>query len=694
MKKNQSGVTRWLMIGGPLLMAVIVFPAMAYASPCHKFPWQYPPQVDEPESLKQAREAMDLGLTQEAVELFRPFIRKHPEGPLTEGSRFAMAVLLEADTDPSEAFLETIRHVRAVRQQFPQSVYGPWALCQIGDLYRRGGWGIEAKATFEQFLISYPNHPLTPGVLIGAGLNFLQNNQNLEAALVFRRVLDQPSWQEFYLEAALGLADGAAASKAWEQARYWYEAVHLDSPELIRASPYSLYLKGLTELQVGHVDQGLAQFLLAFNLHPQHQDAGRALNRLSENLMDQGAELPALWFAYQATKKFPGQEPAQYGQAVLLRWVAKDLLKGSEAHFSGEVRPRLAELGIALPATWGAFRDAAGRLAMVAGPELTAEASFWIAQSFEAQGNIREALASYIRLLEIGGGTPWEQKARVALQGVLSRLHEREEWVEFVRYLEMYREILPVLRPSPELQLMIAEAYQKLELPSQAFQWYRRVLSEEAPQEVHEKARAGEVFMADLLGKVNIVKEAGGQYERTYPHGKWVARVASKLAQVALSEEQIEEARKQYDIVLAHAETEEGRVRVRRKIIHVLRNAGRLDEAIREYQALIREQVANSEDALALADLLSEKGRDREAAAAYEKFTESNDSPDLQLWAQYRLAMSYRKLGKVEKADQLFSHLAKTEAPTGGLGTAILATVAAQQSQMNMERDRARATGN
>ncbi|MEE8612716.1 MAG: hypothetical protein V3S85_01140 [Nitrospirales bacterium] len=56
--------------------------------------------------------------------------------------------------------------------------------------------------------------------------------------------------------------------------------------------------------------------------------------------------------------------------------------------------------------------------------------------------------------------------------------------------------------------------------------------------------------------------------------------------------------------------------------------------------------------------------------------------------------MSYRKLGKVEEANQLFSHLAKTEAPTGGLATAILATVAAQQSHMNMERDRARATGN
>ena len=682
-KKGCDGVARLLTIYGLVLMLTLAFSQSSEASSCHKFPWQDTESTEAlPRALLQGRQAMEDGFRKEAVHQFQTFIREHPQGPESIGARFALATLLASKKD--DAFLETIGHLQSVRRRYPDSEYSAWALCQIGSLYLQAGWSPEAKGSFEQFLESYPDHPLTPGVLIGAATIFLNNQQSLEAALIFRRVLDKPAWKDFYLEAALGLADGAAMSKAWEQAQYWYETVVLEKPELLRASAPSLYRRGLTKLAMGQTEKAIQQFLSVFNLHPFHHDAGQALNRLAELLGEQGKDVPSLWFAYLAAKRFPGEAQAYAGEAVILRWANADLKKGPDAVFNGEVRPRLAELGVPLPMVWNEFRGQAARLVMVAGAEIADEASFWIAESYEVEGDRDEAMRRYIHLVGSRSGTKWGTQSGESVKKLLLMFADEEDWVRLASFFDVYPNLFAVLSPGPRLMYVMGEAYRHLQLPAQALEWYDRVLIKHPSASIREDALARKVLVATTIHDEATTQEAGQLYEKEFPEGRWIVDVASQLGALALRQQAFQDAHTHYAIVLAHATDEKTRLDIRRRVLRIHDQAGDIDKVIQGYQGLIRDKVATNDDRLLYADLLFDAGRIQDASREYSQLVETLEPSDRRVWAQYRLAVSYRAQGQVDKSKQLLAQLATSQELTGAFGSTIRAAVAAQNMALSL----------
>ncbi len=684
-KKGCGGVVRLLTIYGLVLMLTFAFSQSGEASSCHTFPWEDTGTTETlPQALLQGRQAMEDGFAKEAVQQFQTFIREHPQDKKSIGARFALATQLASRKDQDDTFLETIGYLQSVRGRYPDSEYSAWALCQIGNLYLQAGWAPEAKGSFEQFLGSYPDHPLTPGVLIGAATNFLNNQQSLEAALIFRRVLNKPAWNEFYLEAALGLADGAAMSKAWEQAQYWYETVVLEAPELLRASAPSLYRRGLTQLAVGQTEKAIQQFLSVFNLHPFHHDAGRALNRLAELLGEQGKDVPSLWFAYLAVKRFPGEAQAYAGEAAILRWAQADLKKGPDAVFNGEVRPRLAELGVPLPITWNEFRRQAARLVMVAGADVRDEASFWIAESYEVEGNREEAMRRYIHLMGSRSGTKWGMQSRESVKKLLLMFADQEDWVRLASFFDVYPNLFAVLSPGPRLMYVMGEAYRHLQLPEQALEWYDRVLTKHPSASIREDALARKVLVATTIHDEAATQEAGQLYENEFPEGRWIIDVASQLGALALRQHAFQDAHMHYAIVLAHATDEKTRVEIRRRVLRIHYQAGDIDKAIQGYQGLIRDKVATNNDRLVYADLLFDAGRTQDASREYTQLVETLESSDRRVWAQYRLAMSYRAQGQVEQSKQLFAQMATSQELTGAFGSTIRAAAAAQNMALDL----------
>lgn len=661
-------------------MISVVSPTSAEAGPCHEFPWEQISSSEEPISITEARTALSQGLKKDASELLRTFIRMEPTHELIEAARFSLASMVVDGPGEEDPFLETIGNLRAARQRYPDSALSPWALCRMGDLYREGGWFYEAKGAFEQFLKSYPDHPLTPGVLLGAGLNFLKNQQSLEAALVFRRVLDEPKWYAFHLEAALGLADGAAASKAWEQARYWYETVALEAPELLRASSGSLFLRGLTEGELGNMDNSFTQFLTAFNLYPNDQDGGRALIQLARLLSEQGKEVPALWFANQAIQRFPRKEPEYVGRGVILGWAFLDLRKGSDAVFHSEVRSRLAELGIAVPVTWNEFRGEAAKLAMVTKPEISGMARFWIAQSHDIQGRPKEALQGYVEVVVNYSGTTWETQAAESAKHLLAQFHGAGDWVSLLSFFDTYPGIFALLKPDPRMKLMIADGYLSLHLPTQALAWFDRVLDHGPPPIIEEDALGKKVYVAEQLGLRPMVKEAGLQYERYYPDGPHIIQVASSLGRLAIADKDYAEAQEHYSKVLSHVSLLNDKRIVLRKVLDMFRKSGQLEKSIEGYERLIRDYGMTAEDTVGLGDVLFEAGRYQEAIGAYVRLGELDPSAALQIWGKYRLALSYKQMGNMVLAKQLLNELIGDEHSGSRLEKAIQAAAFAQES--------------
>jgi len=684
-KKGCGGVARVLTIYGLVLMMTLVLSQQSEASFCHQFPWlDFGEAENMAPALLQGRKAMENGLREEAAQQFQMFIREHPGHPQSLAARFALASVLGKNSDQEDSLVETITHLQSVRRRYPDSPYSAWALCEVGNLYVQLGWFPEAKGVFEQFLETYPDHPLTPGVLLGAATNFLNNQQSLEAALIFRRVLGESDWHDFHLEAALGLADGTAAAKAWEQAQYWYETVAIEKPELLRASAGSLYRRGLTELALGQTQKALQQFLMVFNLHPFHEDAGRSLNRLGELLAEQGQDVPSLWFAHLAKQRFPGQKQAYVGEAALLRWTQADLKKGPDVVFNGEVRPRLAELGVPLPLTWNEFRRQAARLVMVAGPEVADEASFWIAESYEAEGDHDEAMRRYLHLVGTRSETQWGRRASESAKNMLLRYAEQQDWVRLASFFDVYPGLFAALSPGPQLIFAIGEAYRHLQLPAQAMEWYDRLLIKHPSAQLREETLARKVSVATRIHDESTALEAGQQYVEEYPQGRWIVDVSSQLGGMALHQKELKGAQTHYGRVLTHVTDEQTRLQMRRRLLRIQQQAGEFDKAIQGYQNLIRDQVATNEDRLVFADVLFDAGRMQEASQEYRHLIEVLKPSDHRMWAQYRLALSFRAQGKLEESRNIITRLADARDSPGEFGSAIRAAAAAQKMELRL----------
>lgn len=152
-----------------------------------------------------------------------------------------------------------------------------------------------------------------------------------------------------------------------------------------------------------------------------------------------------------------------------------------------------------------------------------------------------------------------------------------------------------------------------------------------------------------------------------------------------MRQQKFQAAQTHYAKVLAHVTDEETRLQVRRRLLRIQQQAGEIDKAIQGYQALIRDNVATNADRLMYADLLFDAGRVQDAGREYAQLVDVLESNDRRLWAQYRLAVSYRAQGKIEESEQLLAQLTTATGDRAGeFGSAIRAAAAAQKMELRL----------
>ena len=101
---------------------------------------------------------------------------------------------------------------------------------------------------------------------------------------------------------------------------------------------------------------------------------------------------------------------------------------------------------------------------------------------------------------------------------------------------------------------IVAQAYQHVNLPSKAMQWYDQLLEEHPESSLREEIFAQKVFLADDQGNAKLVRNAGEIYLREYPEGQWRAEVSAVLGMESLAREDYGQAIQQLsDVMQAHS---------------------------------------------------------------------------------------------------------------------------------------------
>ena len=663
----------------------ILLPHLGFAAPCPEFQWHYPSEMVEPELIMQARIAMEDKRTDQAHDLLSSYLAGHAEGVFAEGAQYALASLPRRESDPEKEFLKIIDRLSDERERHTDSPYGPWALCRIGELYGQVGWYAEANTTFEEFLELYPHDPLAGGVLVGVGNNFLQGHQYLEAALVFRRVVEEPQWHRNHLEGALGLADATALSRAWKQAMYWYGVVEAEDPKLLHRSPESLYRYSLTELKVGNPQLAVSRLLILFNLHQDRDEAGHALNRIAVQLMENHHDFISLWFSSHAAARYTNREPGRRAKVALARWIASYLTQSHSKEEWRDLYYRLDVLEILLSVSWDGVQEITQALLTAPEPDVADEARYLLAQAYHAKGNLKLAINTYGHLVQMSQLDQWREKARNDLTTIwtdqINRHHEQQTWVELVMFQEEHLDLQGLVPLGLPSMLILAESYQRVGLPDPALRWYDEILSRHPHTHFREEILAKKIILAHETDDVEQVRTVAQQYQKSYPTGKWKGKIAMVLGTVAFREQQYDDAVQHFTTILGKGNDPNAKVGALRERGRAYQAAGQDENALKDYQQLVKQPAAQVGDHLALADLLFDRRQYAKAATEYLHVVQTDSVPEVVAWSRFRLALTYKQMGKTKKAAKLFEEIQQSDEKNAELEVTLRAAATAVMSE-------------
>jgi tetratricopeptide (TPR) repeat protein len=620
-----------------------------------------------PKLVKEGQDAVTIGRLSDAHRLFSAYLQEHPAGTFGEGVTFLLASLPAPTDEAGKTFLKQIERLQRIRTVFPTSHYAPWALCAMGELYRDAGWTSEANGLFEEFLKTYPDHPLAGRIMVEAGRGFLENGEYLESALIFRRVVEEPKWESHRLDGALGLATATARSKAWSQALYWYRVVEAEGPDLLRSSAEAQYYFGESELAGGSAPRAVHHFLTAFNLHPQRPESGMALNRLAQEMFKEGREFAGLWFAEQAHKRFPSDEAGRRGKTALIRWVGQFLEGSPSQEDVVKVYRALDDLEVYLSISWDSVLETALTLSQAPEIDIAEENALLAAKGYEQVGDVDGAI-SVLSRLTAGTSSPSVRDDGLShlerlLQTALDRMKGRKAWLEILKFYEAHRTAFNLLPSDREHSLMIAEAFQKSALPEQALEWYDRLLAEHPRAAFREEILLRKIGLAEELRQSHRIRTFADAYLQEFPKGKWRHTIVAFLGVDALRQARHEEAIAHFSDVLESTDDSEIRQFVLRQRARAFRAMGRMEKAREDLRSLETEEPVHVHDVIELGDVLYDLGDYAAAESRYRRVLEHQSAGGpLKSWAVYRLGMTLERLGQWEEASVLLQGI-RTQAP-------------------------------
>ena len=671
---------------------VVLWPSVVVAGACSEFPWPYPQEMVMPEMVKEGQAAMQEGSLLKAQELFSTYVKGQEEGLYAEGARWVLASLPDHSDEFGKEFLKRIQRLQVMKANKPDSVYAPWAICSMGQLYWDAGWHSEASTLFEEFLRTYPEHSMAGGVMVEAGTGYLENHQFLEAALIFRRVVEEPKWEAHRLKGALGLADATAMSNAWSQAYYWYRVVEAEAPELIRQSGRSSYYYGVTELTVGESANVLPRFLVPINLHPHGDEAGQALIRISEKLLEEGHEFMALWFADQARQRYANREPGRRGQIALLRWVVSFL---SQEHSKAEwekVYQRLNGLEIYLSVSWDNVLETSRVLSFAPEPDVADESVAWMGRGYHILGDIPAAIQSFAHLVIVTTSERRRQEGQRWLVEILNQqiqsFFDQKAWVKLLKFHEEHKQAFDLIPIERERVMMVAQAYQRVNLPSKALRWYDQLLKEYPNTPFREEILAEKVFLAEEQGENQLVREVGEGYLREFPNGQWRTAVATVLGMELLASEQYTKAIQRLSDAVQWTDDVGIQRYVRRNRARAYQAAGNRGQALQDLRYVASSDSVEIPDVLRLGDFLFDQGDFAEAEPLYDHVLSSDAPVELKAWAKYRWGLSLEYQGKTGDAQKLLAEVQQLETRSPEFENTIRAAASAVLEEFSLKGKR------
>jgi tetratricopeptide (TPR) repeat protein len=271
------------------------------------------------------------------------------------------------------------------------------------------------------------------------------------------------------------------------------------------------------------------------------------------------------------------------------------------------------------------------------------------------------------------------------LKQQIQTFYDRKAWVTLLKFQGDHQKAFHLVPLERERVLMVAQAYQQVNLPSEALHWYDQLLQEYPDSPLREDILVQKVLLAEELGKGPLVREVGASYLRDYPGGQWRGQVETVLGRESLSRQQSAEAIQHFSEAIPQVE---GMVEQR----HILRNRarayraiGQMELAVQDLRQIVSAQPVQIADVIRLGDAVFDQGEYAEAQQLYDQVLVSDAPVALKAWAKYRLAVSLDHMGKKVEAQKLLAEIRQLETSSPELEHTIRSAATAVLDELSVK---------
>jgi TolA-binding protein len=559
-------------------------------------------------------------------------------------------------TGNSQNYLKAIQTYQEAMTQFSHSAFMPQARLSVGLGYRRLGFFQEALVQYQLYMKQFPEGPHIREAEFWCGECLFQKKKYEEAKGVFRRFARRFPQSIHGRIAALRVGDCLYKTGDVKGAREQYGVVLSESSDLSCYPVGSLRLAGLSFLKNGDFQKGREILFRAVNLDPEIKDAGQMMDDIAHSYLEEHRDHEALRVSLLLCDAFGEQDVGARG------WVRLADIRLSRP---GLKWPPLCEDACLNPI--GVYQKVLNQCRDMG---LADEFMYRKSLALVKQGDWQEAAATLKKIVSQRQKDALRERSASLLAYCLNMLirrhHGRGEHVESIRLYRKYRDFLQDEGNIEQAGLMVvAESFQQLGLQEEALDVYRLIQGKNRGIEDHVLFQIARLLIRK--GNKEEARETLELLHSSFPNSGYVPHAQRLLGDLCLDLKDHKAATTWYRRTLARMGSgpDTGRLRVR--LGRALRQSGRHREAMAAYGRGVAEmwsfrgqtwaKEALGETLAEMAEYCENRGKTGEALAYYTKIVRLAPSADQVDWALYQLGEGHRRIGNMNRMQEVFEEL-------------------------------------
>jgi len=261
----------------------------------------------------------------DAFHVIDTFFDANPSDPCIEAVYFLRAYCSYKQNEFADEveLLETAMYFQDAISYYPESVYAPFGMTGLGNIYRKLNNDPEAKGYFDLVLQKFKGFSGTPGVLFELGMIHVKKKEYRKAISKLEKIVSVYPDVSFIKNARRELGKAYFNSNNFSKTLEQMQWLIKNEPKIVYDSPNLLLYIGNSYYHIGKHKKAREVLSRVYNLYPEAENNHIILTRIADIYVEEGKDDKARDIYKLVTDKFPGTDGFVISSMRLTEYVKK-----------------------------------------------------------------------------------------------------------------------------------------------------------------------------------------------------------------------------------------------------------------------------------------------------------------------------------------------------------------------------------